>query len=140
MKKIAACLLTMGAIAAAQGSDPAHSGIAPPTRIPNPVDTSNRPTGTLVATSEVPRAVRRAVVADAARRFNVLNSAVVLTRAERVTWSDSSLGCPEPGRKYTQMVIAGFRLVAQTVEGQLLYHTDAVGSIANCDLAPLASR
>jgi hypothetical protein len=84
--------------------------------------------------------VRRAVVADAARRFKVLNSAVVLTRAERVTWSDGSLGCPEPGRKYAQTAVAGFRLVAQTVEGQLLYHTDTLGGIANCDLAPLANR
>jgi hypothetical protein len=98
------------------------------------------PRGALVATSDVPRVVRRAVVADAARRFNVLNSAVVLARAEQVTWSDGSLGCPEPGRKYTQTTVAGFRLVAQTVEGQLLYHTDAFGSIANCDLAPLARR
>lgn len=140
MKKIAALLLTMGAFAAADGSDPAHTGIAPPTRIPDPVDTSNGPHGSPVATSEVPLAVRRAVVADAARRFNVSSNAVVLTRAERVNWPDGSLGCAEPGRIYTQAVVAGYRLVAETSQGRLLYHTDALGSIANCPLAPLPSR
>jgi hypothetical protein len=140
MKKIAALLLTLCPFAAAHGGDPAHTGIAPPTRIPDPVDTSKVPHGSPIATSEVPRAVRRAVVADAARRLSVSTSAVVLTRAERVTWPDGSLGCPEPGRIYTQAVVAGFRLVAETTEGQLLYHTDALGRIANCALAPVAKR
>ena len=49
------------------------------------------------AATSVPREVRRAVVADAARRFKVAESAVVLTQAEQVTWNDGSLGCPQPG-------------------------------------------
>ena len=82
-------------------------GIAPPTRIPDPVEAVAAPTGQQVSTTAIPREVRRAVVADAAKRFNVAESAVVLTRAEQLTWPDGSLGCPQPGRMYTQMLVAG---------------------------------
>src|SRR5262245_20631505 len=54
--------------------------VAPPTRIPDPIVAA--PAGTAVSAADVPRAVRRAVVADAARRFNVAQSAVVIARAE----------------------------------------------------------
>jgi hypothetical protein len=80
----------------------------------------------------MPEAVRRAVVADAATRFNVSPNDVVLTRAEQVTWPDGSLGCPRPGRVYTQMLVPGFRVVAKTTAGELLYHTDGRGNAVNC--------
>jgi hypothetical protein len=80
----------------------------------------------------MPRAVRRAVVADAARRFKVSESAVVLARAEQLTWTDGSLGCPQPGQMYTQALVPGFRVVARTSEGEFLYHTDSHGQVLVC--------
>jgi hypothetical protein len=105
--------------------------IAPPTRIPytQPADS---PGGEAIATSVMPRAVRRAVVADAARRFKVSESAVVLARAEQLTWNDGSLGCPQPGQMYTQALVPGFRVVARTTEGEFLYHTDSHGQVLVC--------
>jgi len=90
------------------------------------------PQGAPVTPAEMPREVREAVVEDAARRFKVDRSAVVLTRAEQVTWPDGSLGCKEPGRMYTQMLVAGYRVVAKTTEGELTYHADARGQVVNC--------
>jgi hypothetical protein len=100
-------------------------------RIPAPA-LNGQPEGQPVATTAIPAGLRRAVVADAARRFKVAESAVVLTRAEQVTWPDGSLGCPEPGMMYTQSLVPGFRVVAKTVAGELLYHTDQVGNLRNC--------
>ncbi len=97
-----------------------------------PGGSGGAPTGQQVSTTAIPREVRHAVVADAAKRFNVAESAVVLTRAEQVTWPDGSLGCPQPGRMYTQMLVAGFRVAAKTTEGELTYHTDARGNIVSC--------
>jgi len=57
---------------------------------------------------------------------------VVLARAERLTWSDGSLGCPEPGVAYTQVLVAGFRVDATTSAGTLTYHTDSRGSVVSC--------
>jgi len=108
------------------------TGVAPPTRIPDPVESTLAPQGAPVTPAEVPREVRRAVAEDAARRFKVDASAVVLTRAEQVTWADGSLGCPEPGRMYTQQLVAGYRVVAKTTAGELTYHTDERGNVVNC--------
>jgi hypothetical protein len=94
--------------------------------------------GTAIESAAVPQAVRRAVAADAAKRFRVPESAVVLTHAEQVTWSDGSLGCAEPGRFYTQNLVPGYRLVARTTEGEFTYHTDSRGNVVNC-AAPRAS-
>jgi hypothetical protein len=114
-------------------ADAGHTprGIAPPTRIPDPVMEAG-PVGTPVATADIPRAIRRAVVADAARRFGVAESAVVLSAAEQVTWSDGALGCPEPGRSYAQMLMPGYRLTATTASGSLRYHANARGNLVTC--------
>lgn len=113
--------------------EPRSTGIAPPSRIPPSAETvSPLPPGTPVGIAAVPREVRRAVVADAAKRFGVAESAVVLTRAEQVTWNDGSLGCPEPGRMYTQSLISGYLVIAKTAEGELAYHTDSRAYAVNC--------
>ncbi len=118
----------LAACAAEQQATP--RGIAPPTRLPDPRPVSAA--GELVATATIPREVRRAVVADAARRFKVDETAVVLARAEKLSWRDGSLGCPQPGQMYSQALIPGFRVVAKTSEGDLVYHTDTRGQAVVC--------
>jgi hypothetical protein len=129
----------LGMVLPACAADPTRPGaIAPPKRLPEIVAAPATPAGEPVNVAAMPREVRRAVVADAARRFKVPESAVVLTRAEQLTWSDGSLGCPEPGRVYTQMLVPGFRVVAKTSAGELTYHTDALGNAVTCVV--IASR
>lgn len=132
--------IALGAALAAQAREPQRlpEKIAPPSRIPQDVAETVQPKGNPVAIASLPRDVRRAVVADAARRFEVEESAVVLSGAEQVTWSDGSLGCPQPGMFYTQALVPGYRLTASTVEGKLLYHADMRGQAVTC--AQPASR
>jgi hypothetical protein len=125
---IASVLVVACASAAEKPATPRT--IAPPTRIPDPVVPG--PPGERVDIASVPRDVRRAVVADAAKRFSVSENEVVLVDAERVTWSDGAIGCPEPGQMYTQMLVPGFRVSAKTTAGQMLYHTDSRGMVVNC--------
>jgi hypothetical protein len=80
----------------------------------------------------VPRTVRRAIIADAARRFRLAESSVVLTGAEKVVWNDTSLDCPLPGQVYSQLLVPGFRVFAKSPEGALRYHTDMDGRLAVC--------
>ena len=120
--------------ACAREESPMKTGIAPPTRIPDVVAPA-APAGESVSTASVPRAVRRAVVADAAKRFKVDESGVVLTQAQKRTWSDASLGCPEAGRMYAQMLVEGFRITAKTSVGSLVYNTDGGGNIVSCGAA-----
>lgn len=111
---------------------PRPTPVAPPTRIPAPRVTEAEPAGAAVPSASVPREIRRAVVVDAARRFKVAESAVVLGQAEQVTWSDGSLGCPQRGQVYTQNLVAGYRVVVITNEGRMVYHTDSHGNVVTC--------
>jgi len=133
MARFMAALVVAGlaAACAASGEEKRATPRAPPTRIPAPA-LDDQPAGQMVSTTAIPVGVRRAVVADAARRFKVPESAVVLTRAQQVTWPNGALGCPEPGTMYTQSLVPGFRVVAKTSSGELLYHTDTQGDVRNC--------
>ena len=131
-------VLSLCALARAEGTTPARQ-IEPPKRIPDVLVPGvaldgAQPSGQPVNTATMPREVRRAVVADAARRFQVAESAVVLVNAELVTWGDGSLGCPQPGRSYTQMLVEGYRVTATTAAGRMLYHTDTRGNVVTCSL------
>jgi hypothetical protein len=114
------------------------SRISPPKRLEAQEDPG--PSGTEINAAAVPRAVRQAVVADAARRFAVDESAVVVSEAEQVTWPDGSLGCPQPGMMYTQVLVPGYRLTARTAGGSMRYHADSRGNVATCAFVPHASR
>jgi hypothetical protein len=134
MDKTLAIVLIGGLTASLQafaGGGPPPAGIAPPKRIPLPAAAMSA--GEPVNTAAVPPEVRRAVVADAARRFKVAENLVVLTGAERLTWKDGSLGCPEPGMSYTQALLPGYRMVAKSAAGALVYHTDSTGNLVLCD-------
>jgi hypothetical protein len=127
------CLaLCLGGCSHAGESGQLPQKIAPPSRIPHEEPVVVQPPGTPVTVASVPRTVRRAVVADAARRFEVPESDVVLSNAEQVTWADGSLGCPQPGMSYTQALVPGYRLLATTPAGRFLYHTDTRGQAVTC--------
>ncbi len=51
----------------------------------------------------------QAILDDLARR-GVANDQVELISAESVTFNDGSLGCPEPGKMYTQALVPGMRV------------------------------
>jgi hypothetical protein len=108
--------------------------IAPPKRIPPMVQPASG-AGEPVDIATLPRELRRAVVEDAAKRLGVAASAVVLGGAERVTWNDGALGCPQPGQMYTQATVEGYRLVAQTASdpSRIVYHTDSKGYVVACN-------
>ena len=121
------------ASAVAQAADPPRpTPVAPPARVPDPGAGNTGPAGAVVPSASVPREVRRAVVADAAKRFKVAESAVVLGQVEQVTWNDGSLGCQQRGQMYTQNLVAGYRIVAITTEGRMVYHTDSHGYAVTC--------
>ena len=48
--------------------------------------------------------------ADAAQSAGVALDHVKVRTVESVTWSDGSLGCPEPGMMYTQALVRGYRI------------------------------
>jgi len=76
--------------------------------------------------------VTEAVLADAARRTGRAKSSLVVQSAESVTWSDGSLGCPQPGVLYTQAMVPGFRIRIRAGEQVLDYHASRRGYFVLC--------
>ena len=80
-----------------------------------PLDTpspspSPSPSASASAPTEIPAARWTAILDDLAGR-GVATEDVRVIRAEAVTWNDGSLGCPEPGRFYTQALVDGLQVV-----------------------------
>ncbi len=60
---------------------------------------------------------------DLAERFNFNPLTIKISDIEKVEWSDSSLGNPEPGMFYTQVITPGSRLVLESNGATHTYHT-----------------
>lgn len=71
--------------------------------------TGPMPSTSAGATASVPPARWQAILDDLARR-GVATDQITLISAESVTFNDGSLGCPEPGRMYTQALVNGMRV------------------------------
>lgn len=84
-------------------------------------------------TGEVPDRILADILADASDRSGVAEDAISVTRAESVTWSDGSLGCPERGETYTQAPVDGFHIVLDADGEQLDYRVGAGGGFKLCE-------
>ena len=69
---------------------------------------------------------------DAARRTGLKRAELEVLSAEAVTWSDGSLGCPQPGMMYTQALVPGFRVRIQAGGQEFDYHAGRIGVAAPC--------
>lgn len=83
-------------------------------------------------TGEVPRDILEAIMADAARQTGIGPDEIEVIRAESTTWSDGSLGCPEPGMMYTQALVDGYHVVLDVDGEELDYRVDSAGSFRIC--------
>jgi hypothetical protein len=86
-----------------------------------------------VRDGDVARAIVEQVRADAAHRAGVALTETHILRVEARDWSDTSLGCPLPGRQYAQVVTPGYLVVAWAAGRELAYHTDTRHMIVLCE-------
>ncbi len=87
----------------------------------------NASLGTITAPDPVVAEFIDGAKRDLASRLGISIESVVLVRSEAVEWSDSSLGCPEPGEDYVQVLVPGYRIVLAVEETYYEYHTDLQG-------------
>lgn len=57
---------------------------------------------------------------------------IALLSIESVDWSDSSLGCPQPGQFYAQMITPGYLLVLGAAGQEFEFHTDRANRVILC--------
>ena len=69
---------------------------------------------------------------DAAPRLGLAPGSVRVDRVEARDWPDSSLGCPQPGMMYAQVITPGYLVVISGSGRSLEYHTDLRGRAVFC--------
>jgi hypothetical protein len=72
------------------------------------------------------------VKADLASRLGVKENEISLVSAVVVTWNDTSLGCPEKGMMYAQVLTPGYRIILEVGGKQYDYRTDDRGYFKLC--------
>ena len=70
--------------------------------------------------------------ADLAKRAGVSTEKIRVVKVEAVEWRDSSLGCPQPGMMYAQVITPGYRVVLSDGQSEYEYHTDRSRSVVLC--------
>ena len=83
-------------------------------------------------------AVAMVAIADLARRLGIGATQVSIAKVEVVDWPDTSLGCPEPGTVYAQVVTPGYRILLLAQGQTYEYHTDRTSRAVYCPPAPTA--
>src|SRR5579871_6645050 len=75
-----------------------------------------------------PQPAVNAALQDAATHLGVSPNQLHVDQAEARQWPDASLGCPQPGQLYSQIVTPGFLILISMGNKQLEHHTDGRGN------------
>jgi hypothetical protein len=71
---------------------------------------------------DAPSTAQQATV-DLATRLGVATADIDVVVTEPVTWRNGSLGCPEPGMRYTQALVDGIRVILEVDGRRYAYHS-----------------
>ncbi len=71
-------------------------------------------------------------IKDLSLRINTPMQKISLKSVEAVDWPDASLGCPEEGRMYAQVVTPGYRLMLSDGARDFEYHSDSLTRVRHC--------
>ncbi len=119
MKRLLLVVLIVLAVGLGCGALPATptSPLSPP---------SKPPTGASGEAAIPPTAEQVVALAkrDLAQRLKRTEATIQVASIEAVDWSDASLGCPEPGMAYAQVITPGYRLILTANGERYEYHTD----------------
>ena len=77
-------------------------------------------------TATIPPAVEQAAqiaIADLGRRLGVAAAQIVVKSSQPVDWPDTSLGCPQKGMMYAQVITPGHKVVLTVGGKDYTYHT-----------------
>jgi hypothetical protein len=77
-------------------------------------------------------AMVEAARSDLAARLGVGPASIQVGAVEEIDWPDASLGCPQPGTAYAQVVTPGLRITLQSGGQAYTYHTDLANRVVLC--------
>lgn len=80
------------------------------------------------------------MITDTAGLLGVEEGDVAVITVAEVTWSDASLGCPQPGMVYAQVVTDGLQVVLQADDLLFDYRADGVDSWMLCSQSVVTDK
>lgn len=69
---------------------------------------------------------------DLAKLLNTSTDQIEIIKTSEIVWPDSSMGCPSPGKAYTQMKIPGYRIWLKAENVEYVYHAGTNGQVIYC--------
>ena len=72
------------------------------------------------------------VQADLAERLGIEQDEIEVVSVESKNWDDTSLGCPEEGEMYAQVITKGLQIILEAEGEQYDYRTDMMGAFKLC--------
>ena len=131
-------VLLMAAVVACQGETPPLA--SPPASSPSPTMTSTptlqptpSPTDIIgTPTTAIPRAeapclsggsIKERAREALANWLGISSEEIEVVELEEVEWPDTSLGCPEPGKAYLQVIVLGCRVAMRVGDEVYEYHS-----------------
>ncbi|HVM29865.1 MAG TPA: hypothetical protein VM305_03745 [Candidatus Limnocylindrales bacterium] len=130
---LAAALLPSGCTALQPGTSPPPT--PPDLTQPTPADTdpeATMPRAELPPSGEVPAELFEQIAQEAAALAGVAVADLDVDRAAAVTWSDTSLGCPEHDQAYAQVLTDGYWVVLVANGQQLDFRASEQGEVKLC--------
>lgn len=73
-----------------------------------------------------------AATADLAQQLELPPEQIQLASIEAREWSDTSLGCPQEGFMYAQVITPGYLILLEAQDQQYEYHTDQGSNVVLC--------
>lgn len=135
-------LVALVVVACGGETEPVTTSSVPSTSLVTSTSSTMSTTGPFAAPDlgEEEAAIVEAATTDLARREGVPADQISLVSFERVTWNDGSLGCPEPGKLYTQALVDGSRTILELEGATYDYHAGADDEPFLCESAAVESR
>lgn len=99
-----------------------------------PIPTTGPSQGGAIS-EDVPTGLIEEMIVDLSGKAEVRTDAIDVVQAESVVWNDGSLGCPEPGMFYTQMLVNGYRVILRVDGREYDYHANDNGYFFLCQQA-----
>lgn len=81
--------------------------------------------------ADLPKPVALALE-DLAKKINASASQIKIVEMKEVEWGDMSLGCPQPGARYAQVITPGYKVTFEYNQKQYEYHTDKSRRFVTC--------
>ena len=122
-------------VVATKAAPPTHTSPQPTPAPPSsPTPDEPAPPESPIPTPPANPAVA-AAIAHLVAELGLSAADVSILSVEEMQWSDSSLGCPQPGMMYAQVITPGYRVLLEADGETHAVHTNQNGStVVICDL------